>query len=70
MKVDIQYRRVIGGDFCILADHEVCEFKSKTQMLKHVRARKKQIAEECHYRWPRDVVEYIIRDAATGAILN
>ena len=69
MKVEIQYRRRIG-DMSELADYEICEFKSKTQMMKHVREKKKQIAEECHYRWPRDVVEYIIKDKETGAILN
>lgn len=61
MKVEIQYIRSCGD----LNEHvlyEELEFSSKTQALKHARETKKKIASECHYRFPRDIVNYIIKE--------
>ena len=60
MKAKIKYVRSLRGGLCELAKYEELEFESKTQMMKHVRETKKKIAEECHYRWPRDVVNYVL----------
>ena len=61
MKFEIQYIRSCGD----LNEHvlyEELEFNSKTQALKHARETKKKIASECHYRFPRDIVNYIIKE--------
>lgn len=56
----LYYRRVM--DLSELALCEVKEFGSKSQMMKHIRATKKRIAEECKYRFPRDNVYYLIKE--------
>lgn len=62
MKVEIQYIRSVGGCLNEHVLYEELEFKNKTQMMKHVRETKKKIAGECHYRFPQDVVNYIIKE--------
>ena len=62
MKVEIQYIRSVCFFFYLHLLYEELEFKNKTQMMKHVRETKKKIASECHYRFPQDVVNYIIKE--------
>lgn len=62
MKVEIQYIRSVGGGLNEHVLYEELEFKNKTQTMKHVRETKKKIASERHYRFPQDVVNYIIKE--------
>lgn len=61
MKREVLYYRYVCG-LSELALREVKEFANKTKMMKHVRETKKRIAEECHYRFPRDNVYYVIKE--------
>jgi len=62
MKVEIEYIRSVMGTLNEHVLHETKEFENKTQLMNHVRKTKKEIASECHYRFPQDVVRYVIRE--------
>jgi len=59
VKCEVLYYRVVSG-LSELAHREVFECSSKTAMEKHVRQVKKEIALECKYRWPKDVVRTVV----------
>lgn len=59
MKYEALYYRVVSG-LSELAHRETFECSSKSAMERHVRQIKKEIASDCKYRWPRDVVRVVV----------
>ena len=62
LKARVEYRRYIGSSLSEFVKIDEIEATSKTDLMKKVRAEKKEIASKCKYNTKGDKVVYYIRE--------